>query len=171
MNELVKYEDLEKKIISIRQTEVILDRDIAFLFNVETRALKQAVKRNISRFPLEFMFELSNEEMDFLVSQSVIPHKKYFGGAKPFAFSEQGVAMLSAVLNSPLAIEVSIKIMKVFVQYRKVMASNKYLIQKLDNLETRYINFESKTETRFEAVFNAIEKNTLPPKEGVFYEG
>ena len=93
-NELktIDAQTLQDKIHTIRGLAVMLDRDLAELYGVETRALKQAVKRNIDRFPADFMFELSDEEIDFLVSQSVIPSKKYFGGAKPFVFTEQGVS-------------------------------------------------------------------------------
>ena len=98
------YNNIANKIVILRETEVILDRDLADMYQVENRVLKQAVKRNIERFPEEFMFELSANEVNWLVSQSVIPSKSYFGGALPFAFSEQGVAMLSAVLKSPAAV-------------------------------------------------------------------
>jgi hypothetical protein len=100
-NDIIVIDNLQIQdlIYTIRGVQVMLDRDLAVLYQIETRALKQAVKRNISRFPPEFMFELVENEMNFLVSQSVIPSRKYFGGAKPYAFTEQGVAMLSAVLS------------------------------------------------------------------------
>ena len=96
----------------------MLDFDLAALYDVETRALKQAVRRNTRRFPSDFMFELSESEMNDLVSQTVIPSKKYFGGAAPFAFTEQGVAMLSTVQRSEKAIETNIAIMRAFVAMR-----------------------------------------------------
>ena len=100
MKELTKTQQhIQNKIITLRSQPVMLDRDLAELYQVETRALKQAVKRNIERFPDDFMFELTADEIDFLVSQSVIPSKKHLGGAKPFAFTEQGVSMLSSVLT------------------------------------------------------------------------
>ena len=97
---LLPAERIISKIIILRNQKIILDRDLAELYNVETRLLKQAIKRNIRRFPQDFMFQLTKEEIDFMVSQNVIPSKSYFGGANPMAFTEQGVAMLSSVINS-----------------------------------------------------------------------
>lgn len=116
-NDIIVIDNLQIQdlIYTIRGVQVMLDRDLAVLYQIETRALKQAVKRNISRFPPEFMFELVENEMNFLVSQSVIPSQKYFGGAKPYAFTEQGVAMLSAVLRSETAVNMSIQIINAFV--------------------------------------------------------
>src|SRR5258708_39701339 len=110
---------IQKKINEIREYKIILDFDLAEMYEVETRALKQAVKRNMQRFPSDFMFQLTNVEADSLVSQSVIPSKKHLGGALPFAFTEQGVAMLSSVLNSERAIEVNIIIIRTFVLIRQ----------------------------------------------------
>ena len=102
--------EIENKIYTIRGFQVMLDRDLALIYGIETRVLKQAVKRNSERFPEAFMFVLDDEEVDRLVSQSVIPSKKSFGGAQPYAFTEQGVSMLSAVLKSKTAIAMSIRI-------------------------------------------------------------
>jgi hypothetical protein len=96
-NVIVPEERIVKRILLIRGEKVILDIHLAELYGVETRVLKQAVKRNIKRFPNDFMYELEEDEVQLVVSQNVIPHKKYFGGAKPFAFTETGVAMLSSV--------------------------------------------------------------------------
>ena len=123
----------------IRQEKVILDFDLAALYGVETRALKQAVRRNRGRFPHDFMFELAAEETGVLVSQSVIPSRKKFGGAAPYAFTEQGVAMLSSVLRSPRAVEVNIAIMRTFVQLRRLMDSNHDLAE-LYGVETSTLN-------------------------------
>jgi cytochrome c oxidase assembly protein Cox11 len=95
-----------KQDIRGKRGKVMLDRDLAELYSIETRALKQAVKRNIERFPKDFMFEMTSKEIDGMVSQNVIPSKSYFGGAAPFCFTEQGVTMLSCILNSKIAIEV-----------------------------------------------------------------
>ena len=102
MNELtiIDNQTIQDRIYTIRGVQVMVDRDLAELYNVETRALKQAVKRNIERFPEDFMFELTDFEIDYMVSQSVIPSKKHLGGAKPFVFTEQGVSTLSSVLIS-----------------------------------------------------------------------
>ena len=101
---VIKEENIANHIYFLRGHNIILDFDLASLYGVEPRALKQAVKRNIARFPDDFMFELSPKEIDFVVSQNVIPSKRYLGGAVPFAFTEQGVAMLSGVLKSSRAI-------------------------------------------------------------------
>src|ERR1700751_844105 len=101
----MKLEVIQNKIYEIRGQKVMLDFDLAVLYCVETRALKQAVKRNKARFPSDFIFTLTQKEIDFLVSQNVIPSKSYLGGAAPFAFTEQGVAMLSAILKSKKAID------------------------------------------------------------------
>jgi hypothetical protein len=135
----------------IRHEKVILDFDLAELYKVETRALKQAVRRNRNRFPDDFLFELSNEEMNALVSQSVIPSRKKFGGAAPYAFTEQGVAMLSSVLRSPRAVEVNIAIMRTFVQLRRLMDSNRDLGRKIEAMEKKY-------DEQFAAVFGAIKQ-------------
>lgn len=116
MNELIINNGIAGKNYLIRGVQVMLDRDLAELYEMETRTLKQAVKRNIDRFPADFMFELDEEAIDLLVSQSVIPSKKHLGGAIPYAFTEQGVAMLSSVLRTPLAVEISIKIMQLLVR-------------------------------------------------------
>ena len=116
----------------------MLDFDLAMLYEVETRVLKQAVKRNFERFPHDFMFQLTPKEADNLVSQSVIPSKKYLGGALPFAFTEQGVAMLSSVLNSQKAIEVNIIIIRTFVLIRQHSLQFKELQAKLFLLEKKY---------------------------------
>jgi hypothetical protein len=110
---------IERRIFLIRGHKVMLDYDLASLYRVETRALKQAVRRNSDRFPEDFMFELNREESGRLVSQNVIPSLSKFGGASPMAFSEQGVAMLSSVLRSPHAVQVNIAIMRAFVRLRE----------------------------------------------------
>lgn len=116
----------------------MLDFDLALLYEVETRVLKQAVRRNINRFPADFMFDLTKKEVEDMVSQNVIPSKSYFGGASPFAFTEQGVAMLSSVLNSEKAVEVNIIIMRTFVLIRQHALSHKDLTEKLKKLERKY---------------------------------
>lgn len=130
-------EVIEKKILLIRGLKVMLDRDLAELYAVEIRALNQAVKRNIERFPDDFMLQLSKEEYDSLRSQNVTlkrgEHRKYM----PYAFTENGVAMLSSVLKSDRAIEVNIQIMRTFTKLREMIASNKELSKKLDDIERK----------------------------------
>jgi hypothetical protein len=139
------------KVHWIRQEKVLLDFDLAALYGVETRALKQAVRRNRARFPADFLFVLAADETQALVSQSVIPSRGKFGGAAPYAFTEQGVAMLSSVLRSPRAVQVNIAIMRTFVQLRRLMDSNRDLARKIDSLEKKY-------DEQFRVVFNAIKR-------------
>ncbi|MDP1784405.1 MAG: ORF6N domain-containing protein [Sulfuricurvum sp.] len=164
-------ETIKTKIYTIRGLQVMLDRNLAELYEVETRALKQAVKRNIDRFPNDFMIELSDIEIDFMVSQSVIPSKQYLGGAKPFAFTEQGVSMLSSVLTSKIALNIHIEIMRAFVQMRQVIASNSELFSKIEQIEKRQISYELKSDEKFEKIFSAIEDKSVKPKQGIFYDG
>lgn len=130
-------ESVINKILVIRNQKVILDRDLAGLYGVETRALKQAVRRNIKRFPEDFLLILTRKEIDHMVSQNVIPSKSYFGGANPMAFTEQGVAMLSSVLNSERAIEINILIMRAFVKLREIISTHKKVKEKLKELESK----------------------------------
>ena len=137
MSDLIKSENIISQIYYIRGVKVMLDFHLAALYDVETRVLKQQVKRNIDRFPEDFMFELTESEIENLVSQNVIPSKSKFGGAKPFAFTEQGVAMLSGVLRSEKAIKMNIAIMRAFVRMRELIGQNKELKKKLDKMENK----------------------------------
>jgi hypothetical protein len=152
-------EKIIQKIILLRDEKVILDIHLAELYSVETRVLKQAVRRNKERFPADdFMFELTEDEIDAVVSQFVIPHKKYLGGAKPFAFTETGVAMLSSVLKSETAIEMNIAIMRTFVALRKVSYNYKEIMQILGEMRSQY-------DAQFEYLYTALEKLIIPPTE------
>jgi len=157
MKALIPLEVIEQRILLIRGQKIMLSTHLAELYDVETRTLNQAVKRNISRFPKDFMFQLDGAEAQHLVSQNVIPHKKYFGGSLPYAFTEQGVAMLSSVLNSERAIRVNIEIMRAFVRLRQIIASNKELAKRLDELEKKY-------DAQFKVVFDAIRELMKPPE-------
>ena len=136
----------------------MLDSDLAMLYGVETREIVQAVKRNIGRFPDDFMFQLAVEEFELLKSQSVISKPVGRGGRRyiPYAFTEQGVAMLSSVLNSERAIKVNIEIMRSFVRLRQMLSSNAELARKLAALEKKY-------DIQFKAVFDAIRQLMAPP--------
>jgi len=157
MKALIRLEGIEQRILLIRGQKVMLSTHLADLYGVETRVLNQAVKRNINRFPEDFMFQLNSAEAERLVSQNVIPHKKYFGGSLPYAFTEQGVAMLSSVLNSERAIKVNIEIMRAFVRLRQILSSNKELAKRLDELEKKY-------DGQFRVVFEAIRQLMAPPE-------
>jgi hypothetical protein len=157
MKALVPMEVIEQKILLIHGQKVMLSIHLAELYGVETRALNQAVKRNFNRFPKDFMFQLTDHEAGQLVSQNVIPHKKYFGGSLPYAFTEQSVAMLSSVLNSERAVQVNIAIMRTFVKLRKMIISNKEMAKRLDALEKKY-------DAQFKVVFDAIRELMSPPE-------
>ncbi len=135
----------------------MLSLHLAELYGVETRALNQAVRRNSARFPRDFSFQLTEEESEWLVSQNVIPHRKFFGGTLPYAFTEQGIAMLSSVLRSKRAVQVNIEIMRAFVHLRELLATHKDLARKLDELEKKY-------DSQFRMVFEAIRQLMLPPE-------
>ena len=134
----MELEQIKKSILEIRGKKVMLDMDLAKIYEVETRVLKQAVRRNIERFPEDFMFELSEFEMQNLVSQNVIPTLNHFGGAKPFAFTEQGIAMLSSVLKSKKAIQMNIAVMRAFVLMRQFALTYQELSEKLLELEKQH---------------------------------
>ena len=137
----------------------MLDIHLAQLYGVETRTLVQAVKRNSERFPDDFMFQLSDKEHDFLRSQNVISNTPSHGGRRylPYAFTEQGVAMLSSVLRSQRAVKVNVEIVRAFVRLRKMLESNKQLKQQLDQLEQKY-------DEQFKVVFEVIRQLMEPPK-------
>ena len=155
---LIPSERIERAIFVFRGHRVMLDSDLALLYGVEIRALNQAVKRNIKRFPLDFMFQLTKDENQFLRSQFVTlksgrgSHRKYL----PFVFTEQGVAMLSTVLKSERAIEVNILIMRAFVRLREMISTHKDLAHKLDALEKKY-------DQQFAVVFQAIHQLMTSP--------
>jgi len=137
-NSLILHEAvIASKIITIRNEKVILDVHLAELYEVETRALKQAVRRNKDRFPDDFMYELTDVEIAEVVSQNVIPSKRHFGGAVPFAFTENGVAMLSSVLNSKKAIEVNIAVMRTFTMLRRMLILQKDIMQEINRIRNQ----------------------------------
>lgn len=149
------------KILFIRDEKVILDAELALLYGVETRVLKQAVRRNAERFPEDFMFELTEDEIGILVSQNVIPSKQVFGGARPFVFTEQGVAMLSGVLKSKQAKAVNIEIMRAFIQLRRMIKSHEQLEEKINALERKY---DKSFSVVFVALRQLIQQENKPRK-------
>lgn len=148
-------------IVYLRGHKVLLDADLATLYGVETRVLVQAVKRNLERFPEDFMFQLSGDELEVLRSQFVISNAGR-GGRRyaPYAFTEQGVAMLSSVLNSPQAIAVNIEIMRAFVRLREMLASNKELAKKLEELERKLQTHDQ----AITGILHAIRELMTPPE-------
>jgi phage regulator Rha-like protein len=181
-NNLIILEEIRSRIYTIRGVQVMLDEDLALLYGVETKVLNQSVKRNSERFPEDFMFQLSEEEYKLLRSQNVTlekwdslrsqnatiedrrgQHRKY----SPYAFTEQGVAMLSAILRSETAIKMSIQIIKAFVAMRRLIASNTQIFQRLDTLEIKQLE----TDQKIDHVLNAMESKQLQPKQGIFFDG
>jgi hypothetical protein len=154
---LIPVERIERSILLIRGQKVMLSADLAELYQVEPRVLVQSVKRNIARFPQDFMFQLTEEEYSDLKSQIVISSWGGLRRARPYAFTEQGVAMLSSVLRSKRAIRVNIEIMRAFVRLRRILASNADLARKLDALERKY-------DAQFKVVFEAIRELMKPPE-------
>jgi len=152
----IPSERIERQICFLRGCKVMLDRDLAQLYGVKAIALRQQVKRNKTRFPSDFMFQLSRREAALLVSQAVIPSVRSLGGFLPYAFTQKGVAMLSSVLRSERAIQVNIAIMRAFVRLREMLAGNAGLARKLDALEKRY-------DAQFKVVFEAIRQLMAPP--------
>jgi hypothetical protein len=159
---LVEEQKILNKIYLVRGEKVMLDRDLAILYNVETRVLKQAVKRNIDRFPKDFMFEMTAKEIDVMVSQNVIPSKSYFGGASPFCFTEQGVTMLSCILNSKTAIEVNLRVIRVFVKMREYALTHKDILLHLAKLEKETKGNSKDIENIFAVLKELIEKQDKP---------
>jgi phage regulator Rha-like protein len=158
MNEIIPIEVIQQKIFLIRGHKVMLDNDLAELYGVATRVLNQAVKRNIKRFPSDFFFQLSQAEAAELSrSQFVILKRGQNIKYLPYAFTENGVAMLSGVLNSDRAIAVNIQIMRTFTKLRELLATHKELRHKIEEMEKKYDN-------RFKSVFEAIRQMMIPPE-------
>lgn len=178
---LILSDDIQNYIYTIRGVQVMFDEKLAELYGVETRMLNQAVKRNSQRFPAEFMFQLTETEWEVLRSQFATSrshslrsqnvtlkdgrgqHRKYL----PYVFTEQGVAMLSAVLRSETAVKVSVQIMNAFVAMRRFLLSNAQVFQRLDSLELKQVQ----TDQKVERVLNAIEDKSAIPKQGIFFDG
>ncbi|MFA7327048.1 MAG: ORF6N domain-containing protein [Candidatus Kapaibacterium sp.] len=170
---------IENRIFTIRGEQVMIDTDLAEIYQVETKVLNQAVKRNIDRFPASFRFQLNEQEFEFSQTQKLDPkflrsqsvtletgrgkHRKYL----PFAFTEQGVAMLSAVLRSDTAIKVSVAIMNAFVQMRKTIGNHQQLLQLTDS----FTQHKFETNHKFEQIFKALEVTGIDNKQGIFFDG
>jgi hypothetical protein len=155
---IVSPKMIERRILIVRGAKVLLDSDLAELYGVETKRLNEAVRRNRTRFPTDFMFQL--DKSDFLNLKSQFATSSGYGGRRtaPYVFTEQGVAMLSSVLNSDRAIAVNIEIMRTFVKLRELLSHNAELARKLNDLEKKY-------DKQFRIVFDAIRQLMIPPKE------
>lgn len=164
--------DIQPMIKVIRGQQVMLDSDLSALYGVETRRLNEQVKRNIERFPDDFMFQLRKEELDNLMSQNATSS---WGGTRklPYAFTEQGIAMLSSVLKSQTAVEVNIRIMRAFIAMRRFIATNAQLFQRLETIEYHQLEMKQHqevTDRRIDEVFKHLDAD-IPPMQGIFYDG
>ncbi len=180
MRENITLETIQNLIYEIRGVKVMLDVDLAQLYKVETKVLNQSVKRNIKRFPKDFLFQLSNSEFDNLKSQFVTSR---WGGTRklPFVFTEQGVAMLSGLLNSDIAINVNIQIMRAFVEMRHLISDNAQIFKRIETIEYNQLTLQqghqemqlhqSETDKRIERVFQLMEQNNNIPPQGIFCAG
>lgn len=169
-NSIITREEIENRIYTIRGQQVMLDSDLARIYQVETKVFNQAVKRNTDRFPESFRFQLTQKEFDTINLRSqIVTSSLNYGGRRyqPYVFTEQGIAMLSAVLRSDIAIKVSIEIMNAFVEMRKMFANNATLFHRLDKMELKQIDVDKK----FEEIFKALESGKLHSEKGIFYNG
>ena len=164
---VLNEESIKNKIFTIRGLQVMLDRDLAELYQVETKVFNQAVKRNENRFPDDFRFQLSAIEKTELVTICDRFSSLKHSSVNPYAFTEQGVSMLSAVLKSDIAVDVSVKIIRSFVNMRKFISNNALIFQRLETLEQKQFSNDEK----FNKLFEAIEEKSIKPTQGIFYDG
>ncbi len=173
--QIISINNIQNRIFTIRGVQVMIDRDLAEIYGVETRRLNEQVKRNIDRFPEPFMYQMTKEEMENWKSQIAISNKVKMGLRKPpLAFTEQGVSMISAILKSETAVKVSIQIINAFVKMRKFIINNDSLNYRLYNLEQKQTAINIKqldTDNKIEAILNAIETKEIKPRQGIFYDG
>ncbi len=172
MNKFSRFplEHIQRMIFTFRGVQVMIDRDLAALYQVENKRLNEQVKRNVERFPESFRFQLTASEKSELVAICDRFETVKHATVNPYAFTEQGVAMLSAVLRSETAIQVSIRIINAFVEMRRFVTANGQLLGRLEAVEKRQLSFELKTGQNFDKVFKALE-GAEHPKQGVFYDG
>ncbi|MGI6521360.1 MAG: ORF6N domain-containing protein [Fermentimonas sp.] len=164
---IISQKEIENRIFLVRGVQVMLDNDLAKIYQVETRALNQAIKRNIERFPNDFMFQLTQSEWENLKSHFVTSSQHGGRRTLPFAFTEQGVAGLSGVLKSETAVKMHVAIMRAFVRMRKITNENIWLIHRLEGVERKQIE----TDQKIEQVFKALDSKDNIPTQGVFFEG
>jgi len=164
----VTTQQVASRIHSIRGVQVLIDRDLALFFEVQPIRLREQVKRNANRFPPDFMFQLTQDEVAAMVSQNAIPSKQQLGGYLPYAFTEEGVAALTAVLRSKRAVEVGIQIVRAFVAMRKFILNYAGVFERLDKIERTQLLADQK----FEKIFQTLESHsTEPPRQGIFFNG
>ena len=153
---LIETEQIQSRIYSLRGVQVMLDKDLALFYNVKPIRLREQVKRNIKRFPPDFMFQLTEQEVEFMVSQNAIPSKRNLGGSLPLVFTEQGVAAISAVLTSERAVEVNIRIERAFVAMRRFFADNAQIFKRIETVERRQIEHKLENDEKFNRIFKPL---------------
>jgi len=157
----ITEETVLNKIYHIRGKKVMLDRDLALLYGVKTIRMREQVKRNLNRFPENFMFQLTEQETNVMVSQNAIPSKQHMGGSLPYAFTEHGVLMLANVLRSLQAIQMSIRIIEIFVKIREMLLTDKDILLKLEQMEKQVV--QNSEEIQY--IFNVLKQLLNPPQE------
>lgn len=167
MSQLISTDSIHEKIFFIRGQKVMLDKDLASLYGIKPTRLREQVRRNLQRFPVDFMFQLTEKEIDFMVSQNAIPSRQHLGGFRPLVFTQEGVAMLSSVLNSEKAVQVNIAIMRAFVKLREVLATHKELADRLSELERRMDKKDQEIMTLFEAIRRLMAPPPKPPRRKI----
>lgn len=167
---VVEARDIKSLIYVVRGQQVMLDSDLAMLYQVETRVFNQAVSRNIERFPENFRFQLTAEEYDSLRSQIVTSNGRGGRRYRPYMFTEQGIAMLSGVLRSDVAVQVSIRIMNTFVEMRRFISNNALLFEKVSDLELKQLEYQKNTDEKFDKVFQYIEDHA-EAEQKIFFDG
>ncbi len=163
--------DIKSKIYTIRDKQVMLDRDLAELYDVENKRLNEQVKRNIERFPQSFRFQLTEDEKNELVANCDRFNTLKHSTSLPYVFTEQGVSMLSAVLKSKTAIDISIQIINSFVNMRKLISNNNFYTEQLKNIEKRQLSYEIKSDENFDKIFKALESSDTTQSQGVYFNG
>ncbi len=158
---VVADEVVMNKIYYIRKQKIMLDRDLAELYGVQPIRLREQVKRNMGRFPANFMFQLTEEEVEIMVSQNAIPSRKQLGGNLPYAFTEHGVLMLASVLRSETAMEVSIRVIEIFVKMREMLSAHKDILLKLEQLENKVTGHDED----IRLIFDYLKQLLNPPQE------
>ena len=170
----LSLKQIENKILTIRGVQVMLDRDIASLYGIPTGRLNEQVKRNMNRFPEHFRFQLNTIERDEVIANCENLQDLKFNPSLPYCFTEQGVAMLSAVLHTPVAVRVSIQIMEAFVEMRHTLAANDHIVRRLETIEHHQLSLakhQEETDNKIEEVFRRLDEGQVKPQQGIFYDG
>jgi len=171
LKKIIDYNSINNKIFVFRGIQIIVDRDLAELYEVPTKRLNEQVKRNRERFPFDFMFQLTTREKEELVAKCDRFESLKHSSSLPYAFTEQGVSMLSGILKSEKAILVNIQIMRAFIAMRKFISTNANLFSRLDSVERKQVEHKVEMDNKFEKIFDLIESKDIKPEKGIFFDG